>query len=164
MSRAEDKTAILLGYLVLAFQDLEANLLFLLTGLFEKTDSELARVLACQLPYRKLLNILDALFRKKIRQRDILERFQKIVSECSRLEEKRNTYIHSHYHFMDIVGSDTRIHRTKERVRRYRGYDLLMEEYDSDELDKVLESAYAVMDQINELISDLEERGIASYF
>src|SRR5437660_10990972 len=91
-----------LGELSMRFQDLENRLRGVFAALTDKDDPMIGTIIATVLPFKKLCDVTDALCRHRTKDVEVLETIHAILAFSSRLEEKRNTYIHSYYDFLAL--------------------------------------------------------------
>ena len=109
-----------LGSLVVAFQDVEndlTNLFELLLGAVPKSGA----IVASCLSFSKLIDVCDALIREKDLSSILVQEFEELAKEASKLEALRNKYVHSYYDLRDVSRRGVVYERIKRKVRRKRG-------------------------------------------
>jgi hypothetical protein len=144
-----------LGKLIHAFQSLEFELSGLLGSLLDREDVKVGIIVSSQLSFSRLLDTLDAVFRYRCSDQELLEHFSDLLKRATEYEQERNVFIHSYYDQWDFIGDNAQYRRIKRRTKRGKGYSPTVEDFDptflSDLASKVQVTAWEVINFATEL-------------
>lgn len=87
-----------LGILIVQFQTLEQTIAFF-TGELISSDQTLNNVIISKLSFRNLCDVFITLFNHKCNSLKLKKEIKKIFSIINKIEDKRNTYVHSTWGF-----------------------------------------------------------------
>lgn len=121
-----------IGELIHAFQSLEFELSGLLGSLLDQDDVKIGIIVSSQLSFAKLLDTLDAVFRYRCTDEQLLQKFSDLLKKAAQYEQERNTFVHSYYDQWDFVGDTVQYRRIKRRTRRGKGYSPSVEDFDPE--------------------------------
>jgi hypothetical protein len=133
-----------LGQITANFTILEDFLKSLITDLIGY-DSTIAKIITCELSFRKLVDLLATISAYRIADEEKLKTMKQIISRAGEVENKRNTVVHSGWTFGRSAGSVTRIKTTAKRKHGLRSHEEPME----------TATLYAIADEIAELSGDI---------
>jgi hypothetical protein len=152
-----EDVAAALGELCIKFQGLEFALGELLWPFVNPNDQRVATIIGSQLSFSKLCDVIDALCRYRTSDARLLETLKGILRDCGRLEGERNTYIHSYYEINYWGPDGITFERSKQKIKRGKGYRPDFEIYDpiklnvlSTEMGDLLMRIYAFTEQLRE--------------
>lgn len=142
-----------LGKFVVIFQRLEAQVTDIVVQIV-KGNPEFIRILITQHEFSSLLKTTDVLFSRYVDERTINDSekaiFHKLVVECFKLAELRNSLVHSQY--FDLVKGDEPIALVRENSKLRGGKGIRLEE--SEDLTKEKFEEYFT--RLNLAINELE--------
>lgn len=143
-----------LGKFVVIFQSLEAQATEIVLQIVNGND-EFVKILITQHEFSSLLKTTDVLFSRYVDERTIDDSekniFHKLIVDCNKLAELRNTIVHSQY--IDLVKGDEHIALVRENSKLSGGKGARVEE--TEDLTK--EDFEKYFDQLNVVINELEK-------
>jgi len=152
-----DKYFTEIGSLTYYFQSMEVALALLLSSLISE-DQKIGQIVSSQLSFNRLCNVLDALFRHKITDSDLVNEFEVLLSRVSKAEETRNRMLHSFYLVGEEEGEKS-LTRAKITSKRGKGLKIQIEDLSIDELSSLTDEVGATFKEIVDFIARLSESG-----
>jgi hypothetical protein len=107
-----------LGCVTVNFSMLETYIAVLIWGLISPEDSLVGQMVTAQLSFKRSLDLLDALFRYKIKDAVKVARLEEMLKEAQAAEEARNRIVHSMWMFSQPW---TDLRRVKLATKRGKG-------------------------------------------
>lgn len=152
-----DNPADQVGQLVMSFQQVENNLTVTLGLVLGDRDWRVPKIFSAKLPFRNLCDVIDALMRVRLPDSEFVDSFEKIMEQASKLEQHRNTFVHSFYDVTSINSIGVTYERSKSRIKRKKGFSTTYEQIDTcgQQIQDVIELAIEVDKAINQLNEDL---------
>jgi hypothetical protein len=93
------------GLVAVNFSFLEMYVTSFLWGLLSD-DSEISQMITSQLSFRKLLDLLDNLFRHKVKDVKCIQKMETLITAARKAEEDRNKIMHSMWMSKDPSGNE----------------------------------------------------------
>lgn len=144
-----------IGNLVVAFQNVEKNLVVTLGLILNDEDWEVPKIFASKLSFSNLCDVLDALVRVKYPDSSYIGTLEDIIKQASALEQQRNTFVHSFYDWTSFTPVGITYERTKHRVKRNKGFVSSSDQIDVDG-DQIMDAITAA-EEVDRMIDALNE-------
>lgn len=135
-----------LGQITADFQLLEETISSLILDLIG-ADPDVAEIITSELSFRKLVDLLSALFKHQVRNERKIVEMERLLTRANAVEQKRNTIIHSGWTW---GGTDETITRVKTTAKQKHGLRVHTVEMNTGMLKQIA-------DEIAELSADLSE-------
>lgn len=148
-----------LGAYIIAFQTLEHELVCLFSCLNDKNNSSIGEIISSKLSFDNLLDVLDGIFRYRVKDNDLIDKFSDIMKKSEKFQKERNNHVHSHYDpNFHGSGSDSVLIRNK-KIKRGKGYFPIANTYDPCVLEDSSREIYGLFVNIMDFASELQEKG-----
>ncbi|MCB4791962.1 MAG: hypothetical protein LHV68_08750 [Elusimicrobia bacterium] len=158
-SHSNEKTHAAIGEYIIAFQSLEHELIGIFSCLNDKANPKVGVIIASKLQFNTLLDVLDALFRFRVNDKDLIEQLSYIISKSDSFRKERNTYIHSYYDPNFIGKDEISFSRVDKKIHRGKGYVPLVRDYNPDELKSSTENLFGLLNYILRFAENLQKKG-----
>ena len=148
----------------MAFQNLENKLLYVFAVLTNPSDLTTGYIVGSVLSFTNLCKTIGGLAAYRYEtQSDLLDPVNEIVQRSLKIQDERNTYIHSYYPSMYLEDGLEVIARIKHKINK-QGYRPTLEDHDPEKI-KALTSQIQldVALRIKELIFELRDRGLLGH-
>lgn len=142
-----------LGFLVVAFQQLEEDFRQTFSFLLHGADYRAARIIGTELSFNRLLKILKCLGPLIIKESDDkVGELDDLISRALTIEQNRNTYVHSHYSIAEITSNRVSYARIKASNNK-KGVYQIKDEILSDPtaIDSITKQAREISASLSEL-------------
>lgn len=144
----------------MVFQELENALILLFASLTDPAHDSVGIIVASQLSFRKLVDILDAVFRYRTKNVELILQLESILKGSLELEQQRNIYIHSFYDWHEISGDTVTYQRIKNRIKRGKGFSPDYEMLDTAKLGQIIDRFRILIAGIDLFFERLQQDGI----
>ncbi|MHB1097852.1 MAG: hypothetical protein ACYC3F_16965 [Gemmatimonadaceae bacterium] len=144
----EDRVALLLGRMLLRFNALEAMTGFTLGRIIgdDLSDSEIEAIVAV-VPFAKLRQLTLAIAHEREMRKEAIETLQTVLSRAGKLEERRNSLVHSRYVYTHLPVNFLREkHKVTARGKLRVDHEFLS---DCEKLEQLIQEINACADAIN---------------
>ncbi|MFH0771294.1 MAG: hypothetical protein V1933_01590 [Candidatus Omnitrophota bacterium] len=152
----KDATNAVLGSYIVAFQSLEHELICLFSCLNDKNNPNIGEIISSKLPFNNLLDVLDGIFRYRVKDDDLINKFSEIMRKSELFQKERNNYVHSYYD-TDFFSSDSASLHNK-KIRRGKGYISIVKTYDPDQLEVSSSEIYDLIVKIIDFATELQNK------
>jgi hypothetical protein len=149
-----------LGDLSMAFQELENGLIIVFASLADPKDDVVGFIIASQLPFRRLVALVDAVGRHRTNRSDLLDEMELLLKESCLLEQERNKYIHSFYDFREAAGERVTYERMKNRIKSGKGFSPDYEMLDTGKVDAITERLRILIAGVDLFFERLQREGV----
>jgi hypothetical protein len=144
-SRVSDAHLIALGRITADFSQLEDELCRLIWHLLDR-DERLGQIVTAELPFKGLINLAGALARYRTSNAATLEEVEAALKSAIKVEQERNTIVHSTWF---SHGAEAEVSRTKLTAKREHGRRVQFEMVTSDAIEQaathIAEATFSVM-------------------
>ena len=130
-----------LGRITVNIQTLETVLSFITWSLIGP-DQKVGMIITSQMSFKRLCNLLGALFRHKVQSPERVEELNDLLRRAATVEQRRNTVIHSTWSTSDEAGLPE-ASRFKITASRKKGLNI--------------QSEGATLDDLNEIADEMRE-------
>jgi hypothetical protein len=163
MNNSKDKettdTDTALGAYIIAFQTLEHELVCLFSCLNDKNNPSIGEIISSKLSFDNLLDVLDGIFRYRVKDNDLIDKFSEIMRKSEKFQKERNNHVHSYYD-PDLFGSGSFSFSIRnKKIRRGKGYFPIVKTYDPCELKDSSREIYGLAVNIMDFAAELQEKG-----
>lgn len=158
-SHSKEKTHAAIGEYIIAFQSLEHELIGIFSCLNDKTNPKVGAIIASRLPFNTLLDVLDAIFRLRVKDEDLIQQFTNIISRAEAFRKERNTYVHCYYDPNFISKDELSFTRIDKKIRRGKEFIPSVRNYDPDALATSTEELFGLLNYILHFANTLQKKG-----
>lgn len=153
------KTNAALGGYVIAFQELEHELINLFSCLNDKTNPVVGAIISSKLSFNTLLDVLDAVFRFRVKDAVLISEFAQIIKDSKKFQKERNACVHSYYDCNFWDGDEVSFSQVNRKVHRGKGYAPKLKDYNPDVLISLTEETYGLLLNISSFADNLHRKG-----
>lgn len=153
-----DKDAALGSYII-AFQLLEHELVCLFSCLNDKNNPSIGEIISSKLSFDNLLDVLDGIFRYRVKDNDLIDKFSEIMRKSEKFQKERNNHVHSYYNPNFLGSGSFSFSKHNKKIRRGKGYIPIVKMYDPCELEDSSREIYGLVVNIIDFATELQKKG-----
>ncbi len=146
-----------IGEMSMSFQELENSLLELFASLNNGADRTAGFIVGSTLPFRRLCQVIGTLSKHRVQDSDLNEWLSDILTKCQKLEDERNTYIHSFYPLFCFGDGIEVLGRFKHKITK-RGYALYSEDHNSEKIRALAFEFTSCNRDVSDYLKELREQ------
>jgi hypothetical protein len=144
-----EQSAKALGEMSMALQYLEQRLVVALAMLVSKEDITIGHIIASKLSFKNICETLRALTIHHFKIEQAVTWITQITRDCQKVEERRNTFIHSYY--QRSFFEDRIVSRSKHKIGK-KGYFLDLEYHEPKDLETLTLDIQKIMLRVDDFI------------
>jgi len=146
-----------IGRVTVRWAELE-DVLGILIGALLDEYQRYTRIIAIELSYSGLTNLLASLYLERYGEDEDYERLKSLLARADTAEQRRNQIVHSTWR---SAGAPHVVIRIKTTAKRRRGYATNVESYDADRFREISDEIHGVARDLISFLRILIERGKA---
>ncbi len=154
----EATTAAALGVYIIAFQTLEHELICLFSCLNDKNNPNIGEIISSKLSFNNLLDVLDGIFRYRVKDNDLIDKFSEIMKKSELFQKERNNYVHAYYDPNFLSRDSVSFSKHNKKIRRGSGYISIVKTHDPCQLEGASREIYGLIVKIIDFASELQKK------